>query len=222
MPRKSIIVIMSAAFVLFAAVITVLILTQPESGAGKTGTSASVPAVSDAASAGAVEPSEAVTDPMGEDAGQFIIAYKYPFHSYQEALALTDEQLNENIADLEKQYNQYLETCRSEELKSIAAQRYEQAVKQLQNYIKIKNRTPEDQRQVHEQAFYAHYNALAEKCGNPERYGLRAEDIQERMHIAERAKRYYEEGVITIEQACQAVGLTSANLPYDPTFSLPD
>lgn len=42
------------------------------------------------------------------------------------------------------------------------------------------------------------------------------------MDVAERAKKYYEEGVITIEQACQAIGLSGPSLSYDPDFVLPE
>ena len=157
-----------------------------------------------------------------EDPVYFGYDQKYPFGTYEEGMALTVEQLEEDIAYLQEQYLAYLKTCKSEYLKEQAQMMYDSGIRRLEYMINLRRQTPEQSKKLDEKAFYVWYERCKERNADPERHGKSPEETQRMLEIAERAKRYYEEGVITIEQACQAVGLTSANLPYDPTFSLPD
>lgn len=116
----------------------------------------------------------------------------------------------------------YIKSCDSEELKTLAKNAYDWNIKSLESIKQIKAADPEDLKKSHEIAFYESYNNIIKRCSNPEENGLRPEHAKEMKDTAERAKKYYEEGVITIEQACQAIELGSPSLPYDPTFSLPD
>lgn len=88
-----------------------------------------------------------------EASDYFIARYKYPFSTYREGVALTDQQVNENMEELEKQYQDYLKTCKSDELRAIAEERYNTAMQTLQEIVQIKARTPEEQQHIHEVAF---------------------------------------------------------------------
>ena len=86
----------------------------------------------------------------------------------------------------------------------------------------VKTRTPDQEQELHETAFYHMYDEIVSNCENLEKSGWTSEYAREKLDVANRAKKYYENGTITIAQACQAIELASPTLPYDPTFSLPD
>jgi hypothetical protein len=147
---------------------------------------------------------------------------KYPCWSQEEGMALSIEQLDENIADLQAQYLEYLKTCKAEKFRADAQQAYDDTVRMIETIKSIKTRTPDQLKESKEIAFYETYNTRVSECENPEKFGWSSEYAAQMLDIAERAKRYYEDGTITIDQACQALGIGGGTLSYDPTFSLPE
>ena len=69
-----------------------------------------------------------------------------------------------------------------------------------------------------ENRFYTSYNEINEgyqKSPNSE--------VQQQYYkAAEKAKKLYEKGEITIDQACQAIGVYAPHFAYDPDFTLPE
>lgn len=157
------------------------------------------------------------TDPV-----YFGYSPKYPCSTLEEGKALSLEQLDENIADLQAKYLDYLKSCQSEELKDQAQNLYAQKLEWFRYVKTVKTRTPDQEQELHETAFYHMYDEIVSNCENLEKSGWTSEYAREKLDVANRAKKYYENGTITIAQACQAIELASPTLPYDPTFSLPD
>ena len=211
-------------FAVTAAAVLILILRGPAGLSPRDGAAvSSLPGDRPSSMASGVPGNSALAAENDYGSEAFRYSLKHPFGSNNEGLELTIEQLEENITDLEEKYQAYLKGCKSEYLKEQATGLYDEEKQRLQDLITIKKRTPEQQKEIHEGAFYHFYQRCKDEyIDHPERYGWSSEEGKKRMNVVDRAKRYYEEGVITIEQACQAVGLTSPSLPYDDTFSLPD
>ena len=106
------------------------------------------------------------TDPV-----YFGYSPKYPCSTLEEGKALSLEQLDENIADLQAKYLDYLKSCQSEELKDQAQNLYAQKLEWFRYVKTVKTRTPDQEQELHETAFYHMYDEIVSNCETWKRAG---------------------------------------------------
>lgn len=137
------------------------------------------------------------------------------------------KELEEDIALLQRNYLEYLKNCKSESLERIATSKYDYVFKLLfkarDNLLYPKTKTEIDENKV--ATFNSFYDGI--KTGWEEVKAKGEDDPlyefkKENFETAERAKKYFEEGKITIDQAFQAIGVAGETITWDATFSLPD
>ena len=231
MKRKNILYLILGAVVVIGLTVMMVILLRskanPQSGTAESGgTTVSILSEEEVSAMASDILAETSFDPTfsygDSDPVYFGFSYPHPCSTLEEGEALSLEQIDENIVDLQTKYLEYLKTCPSEELKNMAQTTYDAGMKWLRYVRNVKTRTSDQEQELHETAFYKMYDEIVSACENPEKRGWSPEYAQEQLDIAERAKKYYEDGTITIDQACQAIGLGSPSLSYDSTFSLPE
>lgn len=139
----------------------------------------------------------------------------------EEENTLTVEEIDENISNFQNDYLNFLKICKTKGALEHVQKYCGSILNRLQNLKSAKTMTQSEKNNINELAFYTTYNHIVSELS-----GLSDEQLdnaqKERLDIAERAKKYYEDGTITIDQACQALMISGPVTTYDETFSLPE
>lgn len=136
----------------------------------------------------------------------------FGFH-IKEEYASTDEILDD-IERLEEEYNLYIENCSSEELKEFALIKYN-AIKKHFNQ-KLKKFFPDSQERIKnkEKRFYDYHQNNIDALNNSESGSQEYRRFQTLVKLGERAKKEYEAGDITIDEALGYIGIVAQDPDY--------
>ena len=183
-------------------------------------------AVSDILKGRSLDPTASFKEGEGENEyeDEYVKRFKecdLPFETRKDIDALSVEEIDESIAHLQAEYLYFIENCKYQYFKEWAEQIYNFQIEMLYLARDLKTITPERRNARNEQTFYNVYQLIVDECTNSGTTTVSPNDAS-RLDVAERAKKYYENGTITIDQACQALGIADSYINYDENFVLPE